>query len=237
MGRVFEKRKYTMFARFAKMAKQFTKIGRDIAIAVKAGGPDPDTNPRLRLCIQNARAVNMPKANVEAAIKRASDKDHANYEEAIYEGYGPHGVPVLVECTTDNPTRTVANIRMYFTRHGGSLGTKGSVSFMFERKALFKISSEGLSKEETEFELIDFGAEEFTWDDEHKELIIQTPFTEFGHMQKALEDKKIEIKESSKTFIPTSYKEISDSEEADLVEMIEKMEEDDDVVAIYHNAR
>ena len=179
MGRVFEKRKYVMFARFAKMAKTFTKIGRDIAIAVKAGGPDPDMNPRLRMCIQNARAANMPKANVDAAIKRASDKDMANYEEAIYEGYGPHGVPVLVECTTNNPTRTVANIRMYFARSEGSLGTNGSVSFMFERKALFKISSVGLNREETEFELIDFGAEEFTWDDENSDLIIQTPFNEF----------------------------------------------------------
>jgi YebC/PmpR family DNA-binding regulatory protein len=238
MGRVFEKRKYTMFARFAKMAKTFTKIGKDIAIAVKAGGPDPDTNPRLRMCIQNARAVNMPKTNVDAAIKRASDKDVSNYEEAIYEGYGPHGVPVLVECTTDNPTRTVANIRMYFSRsEGGSLGTKGSVSFMFDRKALFKISSVGLNKEETEFELIDFGADEFTWDDATNELIIQTPFTEFGHMQKALEDKKIEIKESSKVFIPTTHKELTDAEEADLLAMIEKMDEDDDVVAIYHNAQ
>ena len=237
MGRVFEKRKYTMFARFAKMAKTFTKIGKDIAIAVKAGGPDPDINPRLRMCIQNARAVNMPKTNVDAAIKRASDKDTANYEEAIYEGYAPHGVPVLVECTTDNPTRTVANIRMYFTRNGGSLGTKGSVAFMFDRKALFKIPSEGLNKEETEFEFIDFGAEEFTWDDEHKELIIQTPFTEFGHMQKALEDKKIEIKESSKTFIPTTHKELTDAEEVDVQAMIDKMDEDDDVVAVYHNAK
>jgi YebC/PmpR family DNA-binding regulatory protein len=237
MGRVFEKRKYVMFARFAKMAKTFTKIGRDIGIAVKAGGPDPDTNSRLRMCIQNARAVNMPKANVEAAIKRASDKDTANYEEAIYEGYAPHGVPVLIECTTDNPTRTVANIRMYFARYGGALSTKGSVSFMFERKALFKISSAGLNREETEFSLIDFGAEEFTWDDEHNELIIQTPFSEFGHMQKALEDKKMEIKESSKTFIPTTFKNLTDEEEAELLTLIEKMEEDDDVVAVYHNAR
>ncbi|HSY76534.1 MAG TPA: YebC/PmpR family DNA-binding transcriptional regulator [Bacteroidia bacterium] len=237
MGRVFEKRKYTMFARFAKMAKTFTKIGKDIAIAVKAGGPDPDTNPRLRMCIQNARAVNMPKTNVDAAIKRASDKDVSNYEEAIYEGYAPHGVPVLVECTTDNPTRTVANVRMYFSRNGGALGTNGSVGFMFERKALFKISSVGLNREETEFELIDFGADDFTWDDEHNELIIQTPFTEFGHMQKGLEDKKIEIKESSKVFIPTSYKELTDEQEAEVLGMIEKMEEDDDIVAVYHNAR
>jgi YebC/PmpR family DNA-binding regulatory protein len=237
MGRVFEKRKHTMFARYAKMAKAFTRIGKDIAIAVKAGGPSPDTNPRLRMCIQNARAVNMPKANVEAAIKRASDKDTANYEESIYEGYGPNGVPVLIECTTDNPTRTVANIRMYFSKYGGSLGTNGSVSFMFERKALFKVPSEGMNHEETEFELIDFGAEEFTWDDEHKELIIQVPFTEFGHMQKHLEEKKIEIKESSKVFIPTTYKELTNEQEAELLTLIEKMEEDEDVVAVYHNAK
>lgn len=226
-----------MFARYAKMAKTFTKIGRDIAIAVKAGGPSPDTNPRLRMCIQNARAVNMPKANVEAAIKRASDKDQSDYEEAIYEGYAPHGVPVLIECTTNNPTRTVANVRMYFARNGGTLGTNGSVSFMFERKALFKVPSAGLNKEQTEFELIDFGAEEFTWDDENGELIIQTPFTEFGNMQKGLEDKKIEIKESSKTFIPTTYKELNDEQEAELLDIIQKMEEDDDIVAVYHNAR
>lgn len=226
-----------MFARYAKMAKVFTRIGKDIAMAVKAGGPNPDTNARLRICIQNARAANMPKTNVDGAIKRASDKDTSNYEEAIYEGYAPHGVPVLVECTTDNPTRTVANVRMYFTRNGGTLGTNGSVSFMFERKALFKISSENLNKDEIEFELIDFGAEDFTWDEEHRELIIQTPFAEFGAMQKALEDKKIEIKESSKVFIPTTYKELNDEQEAEVLAMIEKMEDDDDIVAVYHNAK
>jgi len=237
MGRVFEKRKHTMFARFAKMAKVFTRIGKDIAMAVKAGGPSPETNARLRICIQNGRAANMPKANIDAAIKRASDKDTSNYEEAIYEGYAPHGVPVLVECTTDNPTRTVANVRMYFTRNGGTLGTNGSVSFMFERKAMFKISSVGLNREETEFELIDFGAEEFTWDDENNDLIIQTPFAEFGNMQKGLEDKKIEIKETSKVFIPTTYKELTDEQETEVLAMIEKMEDDDDIVAVYHNAR
>jgi YebC/PmpR family DNA-binding regulatory protein len=179
----------------------------------------------------------MPKANIDAAIKRASDKDTSNYEEAIYEGYAPHGVPVLVECTTDNPTRTVANVRMYFTRNGGTLGTNGSVSFMFERKAMFKISSVGLNREETEFELIDFGAEEFTWDDENNDLIIQTPFAEFGNMQKGLEDKKIEIKETSKVFIPTTYKELTDEQETEVLTMIEKMEDDDDIVAVYHNAR
>lgn len=225
-----------MFARYAKMAKVFTRIGKDIAIAVKAGGPSPDTNPRLRMCIQNARAANMPKANVDAAIKRAHDKDTANYEEAIYEGYAPHGVAVLVECTTDNPTRTVANMRMYFTRNGGSLGTNGSVAFMFDRKALFKVPSAGLNREETEFELIDFGAEEFTWDDENGDLIIQVPFNDFGNMQKGLEDKKIEIKESSKVFIPNTHKELSDEQELEVQAMIEKMEDDDDVVAVYHTA-
>lgn len=225
-----------MFARFAKMAKAFTKIGKDITIAVKLGGPNPDTNSRLRAVIQNSRALNMPKANVDAAIKRASDKDTANYEEVIYEGYAPHGVPLLVECTTDNPTRTVANVRMHFNRGGGTLGTNGSVSFMFERKALFKVASAGLNREEIEFELIDFGGEEFTWDDENGELIIQTPFTEFGNMQKGLEDKKIEIKESSKIFIPTTSTKLNDEQEAEVKALIDKMEEDDDVVAVYHNA-
>ncbi|HWY36958.1 MAG TPA: YebC/PmpR family DNA-binding transcriptional regulator [Bacteroidia bacterium] len=237
MGRIFEKRKHTMFARYAKMAKAFTKIGREIAIAVKQGGPNPDTNARLRAVIQNSRALNMPKTNVDAAIKRASDKDTANYEEVIYEGYAPHGVPVLVECATDNPTRTVASVRMHFNRGGGTLGTNGSVSFMFERKALFKVPSAGLNREEIEFELIDFGGEEFTWDDENGELIIQTSFAEFGHMQKGLEDKKIEIKESSKVFIPTDYKKITDEQEVEVQALIDKLEEDDDVVAVYHNAQ
>lgn len=226
-----------MFARYSKMAKAFTKIGREIAIAVKMGGPNPDTNARLRAVIQNSRALNMPKTNVDAAIKRASDKDTANYEEVIYEGYAPHGVPVLVECATDNPTRTVASLRMYFSRGGGALGTNGSVSFMFERKAMFKVPSAGLNREEAEFELIDFGGEEFTWDDENGELIIQTPFAEFGKMQKALEDKKIEIKESSKVFIPTTYKTITDEQETEVQALIDKLDEDDDVVAVYHNAQ
>ena len=219
------------------MAKAFTRIGKDIAMAVKIGGPNPDTNARLRVVIQNAKAVNMPKVNVDSAIKRASDKDTANYEEVIYEGYGPHGVPVLVECTTDNPTRTVANVRMHFNREGGALGTNGSVSFMFERKALFKISSAGLNREETEFELIDFGGEEFTWDDETNELIIQVPFTEFGNMQKGLEDKKIEIIETSKTFVTTTHKELTDEQELDLKKLIDRFDEDDDVVAVYHNVQ
>jgi YebC/PmpR family DNA-binding regulatory protein len=174
--------------------------------------------------------------NVENAIKRASEKDSANYEEVIYEGYAPHGVPVLVECNTDNPTRTVASVRMYFNRAEGALGTSGSVSFMFERKALFKIDSTGLNKDDTELDLIDFGAEELSWDDENNELIVQTAFTDFGRMQSALEEKKYVVKESSKVFIPTTTKELNDEEkETEVMALIEKMEDDDDIVAVYHN--
>jgi YebC/PmpR family DNA-binding regulatory protein len=235
MGRIFEKRKATMFKRYAKMAKAFTKIGREIVMAVKLGGPNPDTNSRLRLVIQNAKAVNMPKANVDAAIKRASEKDSSNYEEVIYEGYAPYGVPVLVQCTTNNPTRTVASVRMYFTRANGSLGTNGSVSFMFEHKAMFKIDAAGLNKDDLELELIDFGLEELNLDEENKQFIIQTAFTDFGKMQSALEAKGIKIIETSKVYIPTTTKELTPEQEAEVMAMIEKMEEDDDIEAVYHN--
>lgn len=235
MGRIFETRKATMFKRYAKMAKAFTKIGRDIVMAVKTGGPSPESNPRLRLIMQNAKAVNMPKANVEAAIKRASDKDTSNYEEVIYEGYAPHGVPVLVECTTNNPTRTVASVRMYFSRAEGALGTNGSVSFMFERKAVFKIEATNLNKDDLELELIDFGLEEINLDEEHQQFIIQTAFTDYGNMASALENKKINVIESTKIFSPTTFKELTEEQEKEVLAMIEKMEDDEDVVAVYHN--
>lgn len=235
MGRIFETRKATMFKRYAKMAKAFTKIGRDIVMAVKTGGPNPDSNPRLRLIMQNAKAVNMPKANVESAIKRASDKDTSNYEEVIYEGYAPHGVPVLVECTTNNPTRTVASIRMYFSRAEGALGTNGSVSFMFERKAIFKIDQNNLNKDDLELELIDFGLEEINFDEEAKQFIIQTAFIDFGNMAAALEERNINVVESAKIFSPTTTKELTEEQEKEVMAMIEKMEDDDDVVAVYHN--
>lgn len=235
MGRIFETRKATMFKRYAKMAKQFTKIGREIVMAVKQGGPHPDLNPKLRACIANAKAVNMPKTNVDSAIKRASEKDTSNFEEIIYEGYGPYGVPVLVECATDNPNRTVANVRMYFTRAAGALGTSGSVSFMFERKGLFKIDGTGLDKDEVEMELIDFGAEDLTWDDETNELIVQVAFNDFGSMQNGLEEKKYNVTETIKTFIPTTTKELTEEEEVEFKKMIDKMEEDDDVMNVYHN--
>ncbi len=187
------------------------------------------------MIIQNAKAVNMPKVNVDNAIKRASEKDSASYEEIIYEGYAPHGVPVLIETNTDNPTRTVANLRMYFSRNDGALGTQGSVSFMFERKALFKIDSTGLDKDNTELDLIDYGAEDLSWDDENRELIVQTAFTDFGKMQDGLEEKKYNVKETSKVFIPTTTKELNEEQETEVMALIEKMEEDDDIVAVYHN--
>jgi YebC/PmpR family DNA-binding regulatory protein len=237
MGRIFEKRKHKMFARYAKMAKAFTKLGREIVIAVKAGGPSPDLNSRLRAVIQNAKSINMPKDRIDSAIKRASEKDSANYEEVIYEGYGPHKVPMLIECATDNPNRTVANIRMYFSRGDGALGVSGSVSFIFDRKAVFRINAAGLNKDDVELDLIDYGAEEYSWDDEQHELVIQTSFSDYGAMQKALEDKKYEVKESSKIYIPNTGKELTDEQELDLQALIDKMEEDDDVLAVYHNAQ
>jgi YebC/PmpR family DNA-binding regulatory protein len=235
MGRIFETRKATMFKRYAKMAKAFTKIGREIVMAVKLGGPNPDTNPRLRMVMQNAKAVNMPKANVESAIKRASEKDSSNYDQVIYEGYAPHGVPVLVECTTNNPTRTVASVRMYFSRANGSLGTNGSVSFMFEHIVLFKVEAGNLNKDDIELELIDYGLEDITFDEEHKQFIIQTQFSDYGKMQAALEERKIPVIESSKIYVPTTTKELTPEQEAEVMAMIEKMEEDDDIEAVYHN--
>jgi YebC/PmpR family DNA-binding regulatory protein len=224
-----------MFKRYAKMAKAFTKIGREIVMAVKLGGPHPETNPRLRMVIQNAKAVNMPKVNVESAIKRASEKDSSNYDQVIYEGYAPHGVPVLVECTSNNPTRTVANVRMYFSRANGALGTNGSVSFMFDHVVLFKIDAAGLNKDDMELELIDFGLEDITHDEEHNQFIIQTQFSDFGKMQAALEERKINVIETSKIYVPSATKELTPEQEADVMAMIEKMEEDDDIEAVYHN--
>ncbi len=235
MGRAFEFRKERKMKRWGAMARSFTKLGREIVMTVKAAGPDPETNSRLRAVIQNAKNVNMPKDRIDSAIKRASEKDQANYEEVFYEGYGPHGVPILVETATDNPTRTVANVRMYFNRSGGELGKTGSVNFMFDRKAIFTINAKGLDKDTVEFDLIDFGAEEFTWDDETGEVIVQTAFNDYGTMQKGIEDKKLELKTSGKIFIPNTTKEISDEHAEELLALVEKMEEDDDILAVYHN--
>ncbi|GCC51365.1 YebC/PmpR family DNA-binding transcriptional regulator [Chryseotalea sanaruensis] len=233
MGRVFEKRKHKIFARNAKMSKAFTKIGKEINIAVKAGGGNPDTNSKLRTIIQNAKGLNMPKDKVDAAIKRATSKEDKDYQEVIYEGYGPHGVPILVECATDNPTRTVANVRLVFSKKNGSMGNSGSVAFMFERKGVFKFAPNVLNLEELELDLIDAGAEDIEQNEE--ETVIHTKFTDFGLMVKFLEDKKIEAISAELHYLPTTTKELSEAEQDEVLILIDALEDDDDVQNVYHN--
>ena len=236
MGRIFEVRKSSMFARWDKMAKNFTRIGKEIAIAVKASGPDPDNNPALRRCYLNARACGMPKDRVEAAIKRAMGKDTSNYEELMYEGYAPHGVAVLVETATDNPTRTVANVRMHFTKGQGSLGTTGSVAFGFTHMAEFKLKSSGLLVDDLELELIDFGLEEIGEDAEGN-IIVRTAFNEYGNMSKALEEKKMEVMSAELTWIPSNTMELNEDESNDVLKLVDNLEQDDDVQKVYHNLK
>jgi len=242
MGRAFEFRKVRKFKRWDKMSKAFTKIGREIAIAVRLGGPDPHTNPRLRMAITNAKGVNMPKDRVDGAIKRASSKDEANFEEIVYEGYGPSGVPIVVECATDNPTRTVANVRSAFSRAGGQLATSGSLDFLFERKGVFKLPPEGLDLDTLELELIDFGLDEMSVEDTpddppQKQLTILTSFANFAGMQKALEERKVTVTSAELQRFPTVFKEVPEAAEEEVFELIEKLEEDDDVQAVYHNLK
>jgi YebC/PmpR family DNA-binding regulatory protein len=233
MGRVFEKRKHKMFARFDRMAKAFSRIGKDIAIAVKQGGPLPENNPKLRMCIQNAKGVNMPKDRVEAAIKRASSKEEKDFQEVIYEGYAPHGVPIVVECATDNPTRTVANIRLHFSKNGGAMGNSGSVAFLFERKGVFRFDPAKLNLDDLELDLIDAGAEDIEKGEE--EIIIYTKFTEFGHMLKFLEGRGIEAKSSELQYVPSTTKELDESQQDEVLKLVETLEADDDVQNVYHN--
>jgi YebC/PmpR family DNA-binding regulatory protein len=238
MGRIFEVRKATMFARWDRMAKQFSRIGKEIAIAVKAGGPDPDTNPGLRRCIQNARSVNMPKDRVEAAIKRAMGKEMANYEEVLYEGYGPHGVAILIETATDNPTRTVANVRSHFNKGNGALGTSGSVSFQFKKMGVFKLKPEGLSQEDLELELIDFGLEEMgegTGENGETVLVLRTAFNDFGNMQRALEERNIHPISAEVEWIPTTTVPLSEEQAQDVLKLVDKLEQDEDVQKVFHN--
>lgn len=238
MGRIFEVRKATMFARWDRMAKQFTRIGKEIAIAVKAGGPDPNTNPALRRCFQNAKAVNMPKDRVEAAIKRAMGKEMENFEEILYEGYGPHGVAILVETATDNHVRTVANVKATFNKGGGALGNSGSVSFQFKKMGVFRLKPEGLNTEELEFELIDHGLEEMgegTGENGEDVLVLRCAFNDFGNMQKALEEKGINPLSAEVEWIPTTTVPLSDEQAEDVSKLIEKLEQDDDVQKVFHN--
>jgi YebC/PmpR family DNA-binding regulatory protein len=221
--------------RWAAMSKAFTRIGKDIVMAVKEGGPDPDANAKLRAVIQNAKAVNMPKDNIERAIKRASDKNQGDYKEVLFEGYAPHGIAILIETATDNNTRTVANIRSYFNKCNGSLGTSGSVEFMFDHTCNFTINGEGIDPEELELEMIDSGAEEVFTDEDG--IHIYAPFENFGAIQKELESKGIEIISSGFERIPQVTKELSEEEAADVEKLLEKIEEDDDVQNVYHTMK
>lgn len=236
MGRIFEVRKAKMFARYDRMAKQFTRFGKEIAIAVKQSGPEPENNAALRRIMQNAKAINMPKDRIEAAIKRAANKDTSDYEEIMYEGYAPHGVAVLVETATDNNTRTVANVRTHFNKGNGNLGGSGSVSFLFNRMGGFKLNSEGIDQEELELELIDAGLEELGEDSEGN-LIIRCAFNDFGNMQKALEEKGLEPLSADSEWIPTTTVELPDDQAEEVLKLVDSMESDDDVQKVFHNLK
>jgi YebC/PmpR family DNA-binding regulatory protein len=235
MGRAFEFRKARKMKRWSAMAKTFTRIGKDIVMAVKEGGPNPDTNSRLRAVIQNAKAANMPKDNIERAIKKASDKNTENYKEVLFEGYAPHGIAVLVETATDNNNRTVANVRAAFNKYEGNLGTSGSVSFMFDHTCNFTIKKEDISMdmEELELELIDYEVEE-VFDDEEG-VIVYAPFEQFGALQSFFEENDIEIISSGFERIPTTTTQLNEEQQADVEKLIEKLEDDDDVQNVYHS--
>lgn len=236
MGRAFEYRKARKLKRWGNMARTFTKLGKEIAIAVKAGGPDPGGNTRLRVLIQNAKAANMPKENIERAIKRATSKEMGDYKEMVYEGYAPYGIAVIVETATDNTTRTVANVRNCFNKCGGSLGTSGSVSFLFEHKCVFKIAQkEGVDIESLELELIDCGVDE-VFNDE-SEIVIYAPFEAYGTIQKYLEDHNIEIISGEFERIPLDTKEVTEEQRASVEKLIERLEEDEDVTNVFHNMK
>jgi YebC/PmpR family DNA-binding regulatory protein len=238
MGRAFEYRKATKLKRWGNMARVFTKLGRQITIAVKESGPDPDTNPRLRVLIQQSKKENMPKENVERAIKKATSKDAADYKEMAYEGYGPHGIAIIVETTTDNPTRTVANVRSYFNKYGGSLGTSGSLQFLFDHKCVFKITpKEGVNLEDLELELIDFGVDEIEQDEEENAILIYGEFQSYSAIQKYLEENGYDIHSAEFERIPNDYKDVTDEQRAALEKLLDKFEEDEDVQNVFHNMR
>jgi YebC/PmpR family DNA-binding regulatory protein len=237
MGRIFEVRKHAMFARWNRMAKQFARIGKDITIAVKSGGSDPASNPALRRVMQNARAINMPKDKVESAIKRASGKDSANYTQIMYEGYAPHGVAVLVEAATDNPTRTVASVRNIFSKHGGNLATSNSVSFLFKHMGVFRLNPEGIDQDDLELYLIDHGLEEMgesTGEKGEPQLVIRCNFENFGHVQKALEDRGINPLSAEQEYICSVPTELPEAQATEVLELIDKLEQDEDVQKVYH---
>lgn len=237
MGRAFEYRKARKLKRWGNMSRTFTRIGKEITIAAKAGGPDPDMNPRLRALIQNGKAANMPKDTIERAIKKATDKDASDYKEIVYEGYGPFGIAIVVETATDNNQRTVANVRSYFTKHGGSLGTQGSLSFLFDHKSVFHIKpADPSAVEDFELELMDFDAE-LDADPEAEEWVIYGAFDQFNNIQKYLEDKGIEIVSSEFERIPTDYKEVTPEQRETIEKLLERFEDDEDVQNVFHNMK
>lgn len=236
MGRAFEFRKARKLKRWGNMSRTFTRIGKEITIAAKSGGGDPDNNPRLRVLIQNAKAANMPKENVERAIKKATEKDASDYKEIVYEGYAPHGVAIVVETATDNNQRTVANVRSYFNKFGGSLGTSGSLSFLFDHKSVFHLKpKEGMDLEELELELIDFGVDEL--DAEEEEWVAYAPFDQFATLQKYFEENGFELISAEFERIPTDYKEVTAEQREIIDKLLEKFEDDEDVQNVYHNMK
>jgi YebC/PmpR family DNA-binding regulatory protein len=237
MGRIFETRKATMFARWNRMAKAFTRITKDIVIAVKAGGPNPDNNPALRRAIQNARAANMPKDKVEAAVKRASGQDQQAYEVVLYEGYGPHGVPFVVETATDNVVRTVANVRMHFKDHGGNLGTTGSVAFQFQRMGVFRLAPEGLDLETLELDLIDHGLEEMgegTGEKGERQIVIRCAFPHFGQLQAAIEARKLPLLFAESEYVAQNPVHLPDDQAKEVLALVDALEQDEDVQRVFH---
>ena len=238
MGRIFETRKATMFARWNRMAKVFTRISKDIAIAVKSGGASPDTNPALRRAIQNARGANMPKDKVDAAIKRASGQDQKAYEVVFYEGYGPHGVAVMVETATDNGTRTVANVRSAFKDHGGNMGTTGSVSFQFKKMGVFRLAPEGIDQDALELDLIDHGLEEMgegTNDKGEPQTIIRGAFNDFGKLQAAIESRGIAIQSAESEYVAQNMVSLPEDKATEVLELVDALEQDEDVQRVFHN--
>ena len=234
MGRAFEYRKARKMKRWGNMARTFTKLGKEISIAVKASGPDPDSNPRLRVLMQNAKAANMPKENVERATKKAISKDAGDYKEVVYEGYGPYGIAIVVETATDNPTRTVANVRSYFNKAGGSLGTSGSLTFLFDHKCVFKIKQkEGVSLEDLELELIDYGVDEL--DNDGEEVVLYGEFESYNNIQHYLEENGFEITSAEFERIPNDMKQLDAEQRASIEKLIERFEEDEDVQNVFHN--
>lgn len=237
MGRIFETRKHVMFARWNKMAKMFTRLAKDITIAVKSGGPSADSNPALRRVLQNARAANMPKDKIENAIKRASGADTKDYEIAIYEGYAPHGVALLVETATDNVVRTVANVRSIFKSHDGNMGSTGSVAFMFTHMGVFRVAPEGLDLEALELDLIDHGLEEMgegQGEKGEKQIIIRCPFNEFGKLQAALEERKINVISAESEYIPQNHTELPEDQATEVLKLVDALEQDEDVQKVFH---